>query len=107
MRAGLLRHYISIEEYLIAGVDDRGTPIRTWLPKYEHVPASIEPLQGRQLELARQLNAQVTHRITFRYHSGITPKHRMVWAGRVFSIGFIVDHEERNLSLVALCTEEL
>jgi SPP1 family predicted phage head-tail adaptor len=52
--------------------------------------------------VAKQTNAEVTHRITLR-HRSITAKHRLSHGSRTFDINSIRDIEERGVELEILC----
>lgn len=41
--------------------------------------ASIDPLQGRELVVAKQVRADVTHSVTVRYRDDIGPRTRLRW----------------------------
>lgn len=82
MRAGSLRHSVSIENYTTAR-GANGTETQSWSAA-ETVWASIEQLSGRELMIARQIKADATHRITMRYTSNLTAKSRVVFGSRVF-----------------------
>ena len=105
MRIGKMRVYANIESYT-AVTGDRGQQTKTWSALYTAVPMAIEALSGRQLELAQQQVATATHRITFRYLSGITDQMRVNYNGRLFNIGFVNEQEQRPLFLILTTTEE-
>jgi SPP1 family predicted phage head-tail adaptor len=67
--------------------------------------AQVEPLQGRELEAARAIEARVTHRVTLRYMAGLTPQHRLLLETRVFNIAAVLDLEERHIMHQVLCIE--
>jgi SPP1 family predicted phage head-tail adaptor len=65
----------------------------------------VEPLQGRELWTAKQVVAEVTHRIRFRHLSGVVPTQRVVFGSRTFEILSVINPEERNRELELLCKE--
>lgn len=67
----------------------------------------IETLTGRELWLARQTRADVTHRLTLRYTPGLLPKMEAVYQGRVFEILEVHDPDERRVELQVLCKERV
>lgn len=101
---GLLRHRVEIQRS-VEVQDGFGTPIPSWSSLHENVKANVEPMSGQELFQARQLYAEVTHRIRARYHSGITAKHRILWGTRVFDILAVLNLEERNLVLEIMAKE--
>lgn len=105
MRIGKLRHYLTIERKHVTSTGDRGQPVYTWQTLYANVSCWVEPLQGRKLEIARQLVPTATHHVTLRFHD-IDARDRFNMGGRVFNVGNINNFEERNIYMVATCTEE-
>jgi SPP1 family predicted phage head-tail adaptor len=67
----------------------------------------INPLAGRELELAQAINAEVTHQVTLRYRPGVTVAHRLVYQGRIFNITNVLDVETRHRTLELACSEGL
>ena len=71
------------------------------------VGASIEPLSGRELWIAQQVQPQVTHRIRCRMLHGINPKMRIKYKGRTFNIKSILNGGERCRQLEILAVEKI
>ena len=74
MRAGTLHHrvYVYIDG---TETDEIGTVVDAAAPTNlipEGLPASIEPLHGKEAEIAAQTHSGVTHKVTTRYYPGIT-----------------------------------
>ena len=68
-RAGAARHEARIEKRDDAAVDNFGDPSddpSSW-ESIADVWLSIKPLNGRELLIARQISAEVTHEIEMRY----------------------------------------
>lgn len=86
MRAGRLRHRISIER-LASGQDpDTGEMLQNqWVPVYSSVPAAIEPLSAREFIAAKGEQAEITTRITIRYKE-VAADMRIIHKGRIYSI---------------------
>jgi len=103
---GQLRHRLDVE-VSVEEIDTFGQPIPTWTAVHENVKAFVEPLTGRELFTARQLHADVTHRISMRYATGITPKHRIMFGEREFDILSILNLGERNLIIEIMAKERL
>lgn len=100
---GKLRHRITIEEATETR-DDYGAPEPTW-ETFAEVWASVESLSGREYFVARSSNSEVTHRVTIRYLSGLSPIMRIVYDSRVFEIVSILDRPGREKYLEVLCNE--
>ena len=77
MRAGKLRHRVAIQEP-VENKDVHGGITRTWRT-VDTVWASVEPLSGRELFEAQQINKRVTVRVGMRPYSGLTTKQRLLW----------------------------
>jgi len=106
MRAGELKHLVSIEHKSITGTGDRGQPVFTWTALASNVPAKITPLTGRKLEIARQLVPTATHEVMTRYVANVTAHMRINFGGRILNIGNVNNKEELNFTLTFTCTEE-
>lgn len=103
MRAGLFRHRISIQAHSTTQ-DGYGQESITWNTGII-CWSLVEPISGRQF-LSRSGEAyEVTHRITLRYRTGITPKNRILFGSRVFQIVFVENPQESNIELKILCKE--
>lgn len=106
--AGSLRHLLTIQWKASSGTGDRGQPVYTWstLATCYGSLESISPF-GRKAEVARQLVASATHEIVVRYLAELDATCRVVWNGRTFNIGYVWNHEERNVWQTLLVTEQL
>jgi len=58
--------------------DAHGGNVRTW-GTVATVWASVEPLTGRELSEAQQVESRATVRITMRPYPGLTSRHRIVF----------------------------
>jgi len=67
----------------------------------------IQPLRGRELFLAQQVNAEITSKVTIRYYgtTTVTPEHRVYFGARILEIITVINPDERNESLELLCKE--
>lgn len=66
--------------------------------------AAIEPLSGKQLEIARQLASEITHRFTFRYRV-IPLSSRLLYDGRKFQILYVRNVDETKELVEVLAVE--
>ena len=69
------------------------------------VRACIVPLRGSEALRSMQLEDKVSHRITVRWRSGITPKMRIKFGTRLFNIRSAINVEERSRWLEILADE--
>lgn len=108
MKAGDLRHLVTVEELSSGSTTfgTRGQVVKTWRRK-ARVRAAIMPLRGREVEVARQLFASATHKITCRYFKGASPRQRIQWNGRTFHVDQVLDMDERNRWLEITASEKL
>lgn len=105
MNAGPLRHRVKIQAKTLT-TDSYGGPVETWAD-FDTVWANIEPLQGNELVKAQAVRTETTHRITMRYLSGVTPAHRITYAGRYFNLLSVIDPELRGRELLIMASEGL
>lgn len=105
MRSGTLRHRIEIQGESVTR-DSYGGETKSWTTSAT-VWASINPLSGRERLAAQQVNAETTHKITMRYHSGLTPENRIKFGSRIFDIEEILNTGENNVELVIMAREEV
>lgn len=103
MRAGKLRHWITIQHRTDTR-DSYGEPIPAWTT-YDQVWASIEPIVGREYFASKETRSQSTHRVRIRYRSGVTTKMRIYWDSRYFDIESVLNLEEKDRELVLMCVE--
>lgn len=69
MKAGALRHHVSIEASSTVQ-DNYGTLTTTWTP-FAYVYAAIEPLSVKDFIHAQQLTSRLTTRITIRFRRDV------------------------------------
>jgi SPP1 family predicted phage head-tail adaptor len=103
MRAGKLRHKVTIQDYT-ESQDSYGTVTKTWAD-YATVWASIEPVKGREFWESQQINAEVTAKVILRYLEGVTPKMRVKHGSRIFQVISVINPEERNRELQLMVKE--
>jgi SPP1 family predicted phage head-tail adaptor len=105
MQAGPLRHRVTIETKGEER-DEHGGVVETWFP-VATVWASVQPLQGRELFLAQQVDARLSHRVTLRYQAEVTPTHRLVFKERALYPVEVQQVDERGRTTVILAMENL
>lgn len=66
MRAGKLRHRVTLEHYQAGGRTDSGATPADWVPG-RTIWAEVEQLRGQTLFAAQQANAKTTARIRLRW----------------------------------------
>ena len=104
MRAGKLRHRVTIQQTTETRESTMGGVIDTW-GTFATRYASVSPLTGREYFTAQQHASEVTHEVRLRYLSGVTTKMRVLHDGRTFDIESIANTDERDRETVLLCKE--
>lgn len=105
MRAGLLRHRVTIQARSVVR-DAAGGEAETWVDQPPPVWARVRPLNGRELLSANQIQAETTHEVTMRYRPGLTSAHRLLFGTRILHIAAPpANVDERGIELVMLCKE--
>lgn len=107
MRAGQLRHTISIQEQTDTA-DGMGGFTTSWadISGMDAISAAIWPFSSKESLDAMKLELVVTHKIRIRYRSGITAKNRIKFGSRIFNIISLMNHDERGISWDIMATEE-
>ena len=103
MQAGKLRHRGTIQQ-ATETLDAQGNATPTW-STFADRWMDIQPLTGRELWSARQVQSQVSHKIVLRHLSGVTTKMRVSVRSRTFNIESIINANERDRMLELMCTE--
>lgn len=101
MRAGQLRNRVTLERR-VQGQDELGQPIDEWLA-LGIVPASIEPLNGREYLAAGAEQSEVTTRIRIRYFAGLLPADRVTHDATQYDIKSVIDPQTRKREIVLMC----
>lgn len=106
MKIGRMQHRIEIQDNVFGEQDAHGNreKVPTTLAR---VWADIMPLSGRELLLAQQVNATVTHSIRMRYREGVKPNQWIVFKGRTFDINSITNERESDRVMMLSCTERV
>ena len=106
MRAGRLRHRVTIQQLVAASPsqDAGGAPDESWADLVT-VWGEVAPLKGRELIAAQQVSSEVTGTITIRYRSGITARMRAVYGSRNYDLLGVVNTFERNRELILYTRE--
>jgi SPP1 family predicted phage head-tail adaptor len=106
MRAGKLRHRVTIQSVTEGAQDANGEPAETTATLATRW-ASIEPLGGSEQYRSHEVHPEVTHAVRMRYLAGVTPKMRIVFGSRTFEIESVIVADESNREIVCACKELL
>lgn len=104
MRAGRMRHRITALRRQ-PSYDNLGHEQDPWKPIAVNYPAEVVELTGRELERFRQLEADVTIRITMR-RSPAKQQDRIQWGARILDVISVIG-DERNTEQTILCREDI
>ncbi len=106
-RKRVFRHKLTIEEFRETGRDEYNEPIREWT-EFATVRGEVDPLRGREFFASRQVQAEQTHRISFRYIKGVKPTMRIRWGERIFEIvAPALNPYEANYEIQLMCKEKV
>lgn len=101
MRAGWLRHRVTIQEKVITR-DSYGEEDFTW-KDVGNVWASIEPVRGRDFMQATTEQLTYDTLIRMRYGNTVTPNNRIAWNGQYYDVRSVVSVLEKNKELEVQC----
>jgi SPP1 family predicted phage head-tail adaptor len=103
MRAGKMRRRVVLEQPVRTSDGGGGASI-AWSP-LATLWAAIQPLSGHERPRFESLEATLSHKITVRFRSGISPDMRFRLDTRIFNIRVVRNEDERNRWLICLCEE--
>jgi len=103
-RAGMLRDRMAIQAATEAQ-DGHGQAILTWATTSTRW-ARYEPLQGRALFEAQQVDNRITARVLMRRFAGLTPQHRLLFGTRILNIVAVPDAGYRQPMLAVMVSED-
>ena len=105
MPVGKMRHSLTIQAKSRSN-DSAGGTRRTY-STLATVMGSIEPIGGNVRLYGDQIEGTTTHKITIRYRSDVTTKHRINYSAdsRIFKINRIMNVGTRDRYLQMLCEE--
>lgn len=86
MRAGKLRHRITFQVPGLVQDPVTGEMLTGWVPVWEKVPASVNPLSARDLIAAQAGQSEASGRMVIRYRAGVLPTMRIIHRGDVYNI---------------------
>lgn len=105
MAAGQLRHRVKVQDKSNAR-DASGGIVEEWRTLVTRW-ADIEPLKGRELFSAQEVDGRITHRVTMRHYPGLQATQRLLYGARVFNILTPpIDVDERHILSQMLCMED-
>ena len=108
MKAGDLRKRIQLQQRS-SSQDGFGQQLTIWTTLFTSW-AEIEPVSGAQLDRARSIYNETSHKVTMRWRAQLNDvrvvgSYRILYANRIFDVGASMNLEERNRTVVLLCSE--
>lgn len=103
MQSGKLRHRITIQQFTSVP-DGSGGYTEDWID-LRTVWAQVQPIKGYERIQSKQLETEISHRITTRFFDDIISKMRVVWRGRTMDIDSVINVDGLDKQLEILCTE--
>ena len=102
---GSLRHQITLQKPVIIK-DSIGQELEDW-QDVATVWACVEPLSGKEYFSAKQINSEVSTKITLRYYKNLLPHWGVRFGHHRYNILSVINFEERNIYLQLLCSEKV
>lgn len=96
MRAGKLRHRVTIQQYVIGSPQQKpsGEPDGAWTALYTDIAAEWVTLSGRALFAAQEHHAEVRGTWRIRWRDGITAQMRVVHDGLYYNILWVPPYDK-------------
>jgi SPP1 family predicted phage head-tail adaptor len=104
MRSGDLRQLITLQSKIVTR-DAMGGEVISWVDR-GMVPASVEPLRGREYFAAKEQQAETDVRFRIRYWSEVTSAWRVNWEGRYYDILSVIDVNGRHVEQQLMCKSQ-
>lgn len=101
MRAGRLRHRVTIEQPTTTQDPNTGEQVPGWAA-VATVWASVEPLSAREFIAAGAGQSSVSARVMMRYRSDVTAGMRLTYRGKVYNIKGVLPDPESGLEWLTL-----
>lgn len=105
MRAGVLRHRVILQSPVRTPRDAMGGETLTWIDEAT-VPASVEPLIGREYFAAEQVQSEVEVKFRIRHYSGIKPEWRIMFEEKAYDILSIIDYKMLHVEMILMAKSQ-
>jgi SPP1 family predicted phage head-tail adaptor len=107
MQAGKLRHPVTIQSSAVTQ-SSTGAMTTTWSDFATGIWAAIEPIMGRELFSAQQVQSNLTTRIRIRHLAGVHEKMRVKYVDRdsvtnYYDIEAVIPVNERGAEIHLMC----
>lgn len=105
MRAGRLRQRVTLVS--VADVRAADGTVSQSETDLDTVWAEIAPIRGQEFFAAQTVQSNVSVKITIRYYTGLSTKHRIRFGTRMYDIRDVINWQERNVFIELMCTERV
>ena len=106
MRAGRLRHRITIQRPSFAQDPITGEMVKTWVDAWTRVPSDVDPVSVNQFVADGAPQNKVTARVLIRYRAGVDGTMRILHRGKVYDIEGVLPDTVSGLEYLTLpCSE--
>ena len=107
MQAGKLRHQVTIQEPVTDQNLDTGSVNNTWRD-IATVWAEVSPLSSSEFIAAQASQGEITTRITIRFRTGISRKHRILFREEIYNIEGVLPDPKSGIEYLTLpCSKGL
>jgi SPP1 family predicted phage head-tail adaptor len=107
MIAYKMRHRVDIEELIVSIDSDDGAQTESWEKLEKNVPASINPLSGRELIAANAVQSSINTRIVIRYREDLKPSMRVINQNIIYNIKAIIPDPTLRHHITLMCESGL
>jgi SPP1 family predicted phage head-tail adaptor len=105
MRAGALRQRVDIQAAGQTQDPSTGEMVDGWSDVASKVPASVEPVSGREFIASQAAQSEITSRIVIRYRPGLSTTMRVIHRGLIYNIeGILPDKDSGKEYLTLMCS---
>lgn len=103
MRAGRMRHRVTIQAPGLAPASEYGDQATTWAD-VATVWAEVKPLSGRELFAAQAVQGEATVKVTMRYRADLTTAMRLLHGSTIYDIHHVPPVAGRENEMILLCS---
>lgn len=106
MKAGTLRHRVTIEQLVTTRDSDDEYRTESWQDAFGIlIPAEINPLSGRELIAAASTQSKIATRIRIRWRPGVAPSMRVIHRDTIYGIEAVMPDNDSGVRYLTLhCT---
>lgn len=94
MNSYKLRHLAQIQE-VSESLDSYRAVVQEWIT-IDEAFVQIDPLTAKEIERAKSVYGEATHRLVLRYFPGLTSKNRIIAKGKTFNLVSVINEEEQD-----------